>query len=80
MIKRNEISCLSVPWRFPGEKGIVMNIKELIVNKTGVYLTCCGYKPCHILRYFTLYGEEYAEITTHTGKIQVKKWKVMEDR
>lgn len=57
-----------------------MTVAEKIVNKNGHYLTGQGYKPCYIIRYFSLYGEEYAEITTHTGKIQVKKWKVMEDR
>lgn len=49
-------------------------------NKTGYYLTTNGYKPCYIIRYFSVYGEEYAEITTVCGKMQVKKWKVMEDR
>lgn len=51
------------------------------INKSGAYLTCYGYKPCNIIRYFTLYGDEFAEISTPLGqKIQVKKWKVIEDR
>lgn len=51
------------------------------INKSGAYLTCYGYKPCNIIRYFTLYGDEFAEISTALGqKIQVKKWKVIEDR
>lgn len=58
-----------------------MDIKEVMVNKTGVYMTSYGYKPCHIIRYFTLYGAEYAEISTPLGQhTQVKKWKVIEDR
>lgn len=56
-----------------------MNEKK--VNKTGGYLTCYGYKSCYIERYFTLYGDEYAEISTPLEqKMQVKRWKVIEDR
>jgi len=55
-------------------------MNEIIVNKTGHYLTSEGYKACYIKRYFTLYDEEYADINTSTGQTQVKKWKVMEDR
>lgn len=53
---------------------------EKIVNKQGYYLTRYGYKPCYIKRYFTLYGDEFAEITTPLGQhTSVKKWKIMED-
>jgi len=50
------------------------------MNKTGYYLTTDGYKPCCIIQYFSLYGEDYADIVTLYGKTQVKKWKVIEDR
>lgn len=33
-------------------------MNEEKINKMGVYLTCCGYKPCYIKRYFTLYGDK----------------------
>lgn len=55
-------------------------MNEILVNKTGYYLTCEGYKPCYIKRYFKLYGDDYADINTFTKQTQVKKWKVVEGR
>lgn len=51
-----------------------------VINRPGYYMTTEGTKPCHIIRYFSLYGEEYAEIIIPNGKTQVKKWKVTECR
>jgi len=69
------------PGREYREKEGIMQISETIVNKTGSYLTSYGYKPCFIKRYFTLYGDEFADISTPLGqKTHVKKWRVIEDR
>lgn len=56
-------------------------MNEKTVNKEGTYLTSYGYKPCYIKRYFTMYGDEFAEISTPLRqKTHVKKWRVIEDR